>query len=145
MADRLSPERRSWNMSRIRGSNTRPERLVRSLLHRMGYRFRVRNRKLPGNPDIVLARYRAVILVHGCFWHRHLGCKFAYTPKSRIDFWQRKFRGNVSRDRRTEALLRKAGWRVIVIWECEIADLPRLRERLRQEVGKEIGLKLGDH
>jgi len=110
----------------------------------MGYRFRVRNQKMPGNPDIVLAKYRAAILVHGCFWHRHLGCKFAYTPKSRVDFWQRKFRGNVSRDRRTEAQLREAGWRVIVIWECEIADPPRLRERLWQEVGKKIDLKSGD-
>jgi DNA mismatch endonuclease (patch repair protein) len=141
MADRLSPERRSWNMSRICGSNTRPERVVRSLLHRMGFRFRIGNRKLPGNPDVVLVKYRTVILVHGCFWHRHPGCKFAYTPKSRIGFWQQKFRENIARDCRTEALLREAGWRVIVIWECEIGDLPRLRERLQQEVGNGIGLK----
>jgi len=144
MVDRLSPERRSWNMSRIRGRDTRPEKLVRSLLHRIGYRFRIGNRKLPGNPDIVLAKHRAVILVHGCFWHRHPGCKFAYTPKSRIDFWQQKFRGNVSRDCRTQALLREAGWRVIVIWECEIADPARLRERLQHEIGgTAAGLKVG--
>jgi DNA mismatch endonuclease (patch repair protein) len=99
----------------------------------MGYRFRIGSRRLPGNPDIVLAKYRTVILVNGCFWHRHPGFKFAYTPKSRIDFWQRKFRGNVSRDCRTQALLRVAGWRVIVVWECEIADPVRLRERLRQD------------
>jgi DNA mismatch endonuclease, patch repair protein len=143
MVDRLSPERRSWNMSRIRGRNTRPERFVRSLLHRMGFRFRIGTRKLPGNPDIVLAKYKAVILVHGCFWHRHHGCKFAYTPKSRIDFWERKFQGTVSRDKRTEVLLREAGWRVIVVWECEIADPSRLRERLQQEISNEFGLTFG--
>jgi DNA mismatch endonuclease, patch repair protein len=139
MADRLSPERRSWNMGRIRASNTRPERCVRSLLHRMGYRFRIGDRKLPGNPDIVLAKYKAVILVHGCFWHRHPGCKFAYTPKSRIDFWRHKFSENVSRDHRTEVRLREAGWRAIVVWECEISDLIRLRERLREEIGTAVG------
>ena len=129
-------------MSRIRGRNTGPEKLVRSLLHRMGYRFRIQNRKLPGNPDIILPKYRAVILVHGCFWHRHPACKFAYTPKSRIDFWERKFRANVDRDRRAEALLRKTGWRVIIVWECETADPSRLRERLQQEVNNGTDLKL---
>jgi DNA mismatch endonuclease (patch repair protein) len=143
MADRLSPERRSWNMSRIRSRDTRPERLVRSLLHRMGYRFRIGNRNLPGNPDVVLTKYRTVILVHGCFWHRHPSCKFAYAPKSQIDFWQRKFRENVARDCKTETLLREAGWKVIVIWECEIADALTLGKRLQQEVGSGTGLKLG--
>jgi DNA mismatch endonuclease, patch repair protein len=135
MVDRLSPERRSWNMGRIRGRNTRPERFVRSLLHRMGYRFRIHDQKLPGNPDIVLAKHKTAIFVHGCFWHRHLGCKFAYTPKSRIDFWQRKFDENVLRDRAAEEQFRETGWKLIVVWECEIADPLHLKERLRQEIG----------
>ena len=100
MTDILSKERRSWNMSRIRGSDTKPELLVRSLLHRMGYRFRLHRKDLPGRPDIVLPKYRTVIFVHGCFWHRHKGCKYAYTPKSRTDFWQNKFQGTVERDKR---------------------------------------------
>lgn len=107
-------------MSRIRGKNTKPELAVRSMLHRMGYRFRIANKTLPGRPDIVLPKYRAVIFVHGCFWHRHQGCKYAYTPKSRLDFWEQKFEGNVMRDKNNLSLLRKAGWLPIVIWECEI-------------------------
>ena len=118
--DTLSSEKRSWNMSRIRGANTKPELAVRSMLHRMGYRFRLSNKKLPGRPDIVLPKYRAVIFVHGCFWHRHQGCKYAYTPKSRSDFWVQKFEGNVMRDKNNLSLLRKAGWLPIVVWECEI-------------------------
>ena len=120
--DHLTPERRSWNMSRIRNKNTKPEILVRSLLHRMGYRFTVNatnNRKLPGKPDIVLPKYKAVIFVHGCFWHRHNGCKETTTPKSRTEWWQAKFDGNVARDRKNQRLLRKDGWKVIVAWECE--------------------------
>ena len=118
--DTLSSEKRSWNMSRIRGANTKPEFAVRSMLHRMGYRFRIANRTLPGKPDIVLPKYSAVIFVHGCFWHRHQGCKYAYTPKSRSDFWGQKFEGNVMRDKNNLSLLRKAGWLPIVVWECEI-------------------------
>jgi DNA mismatch endonuclease (patch repair protein) len=130
MTDILSKERRSWNMSRIRGSDTKPELLVRSLLHRMGYRFRLHRKDLPGRPDIVLPKYRTVIFVHGCFWHRHKGCKYAYTPKSRTDFWQNKFQGTVERDKRNRRELRKLGWKVIVIWECQIADRDRLISRL---------------
>ena len=107
-------------MSRIRGANTKPELAVRSMLHRMGYRFRIANRTLPGKPDIVLPKYRAVIFVHGCFWHRHQGCKYAYTPKSRSVFWGQKFEGNVMRDKNNLSLLRKTGWLLIVVWECEI-------------------------
>lgn len=118
--DTLTSEKRSWNMSRIRGANTRPELAVRSMLHRMGYRFRISNKILPGKPDIVLPKYRAVIFVHGCFWHRHQGCKYAYTPKSRLDFWRRKFEGNVMRDKNNFSLLKKTGWLPIVVWECEI-------------------------
>jgi DNA mismatch endonuclease (patch repair protein) len=118
--DTLTSEKRSWNMSRIRGANTKPELAVRSMLHRMGYRFRIANKTLPGRPDIVLPKYRAVIFVHGCFWHRHQGCKYAYTPKSRLDFWGRKFEGNVMRDKNNLSLLKKTGWLPIVVWECEI-------------------------
>lgn len=118
--DTLTSEKRSWNMSRIRGTNTKPELAVRSMLHRMGYRFRIANKTLPGSPDIVLPKYRAVIFVHGCFWHRHSECKYAYTPKSRLDFWEQKFEGNVMRDKNNLSLLRKAGWLPIVVWECEI-------------------------
>src|SRR5437016_9744069 len=97
MVDRLTPERRSWNMSRIRGQDTKPERTLRSTLHKIGYRFRLHRRNLPGRPDIVLAKYRLAFFVHGCFWHRH-GCLYTYTPKSRLDFWQKKFKENLRRD-----------------------------------------------
>lgn len=120
MADRISPEHRSWNMSRIRGRDTRPEKIVRSVLHRLGYRFRLHPKGLPGRPDIVLPKYRTAIFVHGCFWHRHLGCRFAYTPKSRHEFWLKKFDENVARDERARHALAEAGWNVMVIWECEV-------------------------
>lgn len=118
--DTLTSEKRSWNMSRIRGANTKPELAVRSMLHRMGYRFRISDKTLPGRPDIVLPKYRAVIFVHGCFWHRHQGCKYTYTPKSRLDFWEQKFKENVMRDKNNLSLLKKIGWLPIVVWECEI-------------------------
>jgi DNA mismatch endonuclease (patch repair protein) len=118
--DTLTPEKRSWNMSRIRGENTRPELAVRSMLHRLGYRFRIADKTLPGKPDIVLPRYRAVVFVHGCFWHRHPGCKYAYMPKSKREFWSQKFEGNVLRDKNNLSLIKKAGWLPIVVWECEI-------------------------
>src|SRR4029434_7811658 len=101
MADRLSRERRSWNMSRIRGRDTVPERQVRSILPGFGCRFRLHSAKLPGQPDVVLPRHRSVVLVHGCFWHRHRACRYAYMPKSNVDFWTTKFAENVARDRRT--------------------------------------------
>jgi DNA mismatch endonuclease, patch repair protein len=118
--DTLSPEKRSWNMSRIRGKNTKPELAFRSVLHRLGYRFRLADKTLPGKPDIVLPKYRAVVFVHGCFWHRHPGCKYAYTPKSRCEFWIQKFDANVLRDETNLSHLKKAGWLPIVVWECEI-------------------------
>lgn len=120
MPDLLTPERRSWNMSRIRGKNTGPEVLLRSLLHREGYRFRLHDAKLPGRPDIILPRHRAVIFVHGCFWHRHKGCRFATTPGTRQDFWQVKFDHTVERDRRKQHELELLGWRVITVWECDL-------------------------
>lgn len=123
--DTLTPKRRSWNMSRIRSKDTTPERIVRSFLHRNGFRFRLHVKDLPGTPDIVLPKYKTVIEVRGCYWHRHEGCKYAYMPKTRVEFWQRKFAENVSRDEQTEQALKKLGWRVIVIWECEVEDVIR--------------------
>ena len=127
----MTTAHRSWNMSRIRSRNTGPEKAVRSLLHRMGYRFRLHRRDLPGVPDIVLPKYHAVVLVHGCFWHRHPGCKYAYTPKTRVDFWQAKFAANVRRDAEVQALLSDLGWAVLIVWECELRDRARLSDRLR--------------
>jgi DNA mismatch endonuclease (patch repair protein) len=118
-------------MSRIRSRDTRPELCVRSLLHGMGYRFRVHRKDLPGNPDIVLPRHKLIIFVHGCFWHRHKGCRFAYTPKSRVEFWERKLGGNVERDIRVRKELRTLGWRVAVVWECELRNRAKLEARLR--------------
>lgn len=128
--DTLSEERRSWNMSRIRSKNTKPEVLVRSLLHRMGYRFRLHVSSLPGTPDLVLPKYKTVVFVHGCFWHRHSGCKYSYTPKSRLEFWMRKFEKNIEVDRRAAKELEELGWRVLVIWECELTDTETLVKRI---------------
>lgn len=124
MTDRISPQRRSWNMSRIRGKDTKPEVMLRSLLHREGFRFKLHAAELPGKPDIVLPRYRTVIFVHGCFWHRHEGCRNSTTPKSRADFWQEKFRRTVERDRQKEETLELAGWKVLTAWECELRENP---------------------
>ena len=119
-------------MSRIKARDTKPEKAVRSLLHRMGYRFRLHRKDLPGKPDIVLPRHRTVVLVHGCFWHRHKRCKHTYTPKSRVEFWQKKFASNVARDERNTHELRKQNWRVIVVWECEVKTPEKLRKRLKR-------------
>ena len=119
MVDRITKEHRSWNMSRIRSKDTSPEKRVRSFLHRAGFRFRLHVKSLPGSPDIVLPKHRTAIFVHGCFWHRHPGCRFAYTPKTRTNFWQNKFKQNIERDQRKERLLLEAGWHVLTVWECE--------------------------
>lgn len=121
-------------MSRIRNGNTKPERAVRSLLHQMGYRFRLHDHQLPGTPDVVLRRYGTVLFVNGCFWHRHRGCQFAYTPKSRLEFWTAKFNANVERDRRALAALQDQGWYVLTVWECEMRDVDSLARRLNQEL-----------
>jgi DNA mismatch endonuclease, patch repair protein len=123
MTDRLTREHRSWNMSRIRGKDTNPERVIRSLLHRAGLRFSLHT-KLPGKPDIVLPKHSAVVMVHGCFWHRHQGCRMAYTPKSNVGFWIEKFRQNVARDEAAKKQLRRMGWRVYTVWECQIERDP---------------------
>jgi DNA mismatch endonuclease (patch repair protein) len=130
MADRVTKEKRSWIMSRVRRADTKPEVIVRSTLHRMGYRFRLHAPKLPGRPDIVLRRYNAVIFVHGCFWHRHQGCKKTTTPKVRKRFWIAKFKRNVQRDRENYRLLRQQGWRILVLWECQVVDIPALGRRI---------------
>ena len=124
MTDTLSAERRSWNMSRISGRNTAPEIRMRSLLHRAGFRFRLHAAGLPGKPDIVLRRYKTVVFVHGCFWHRHGGCRKATTPSTRQDFWQSKFNATIERDRRNTFELNAMGWRVITVWECELEKNP---------------------
>ena len=117
---------RSKNMSSIRSSNTRPELLVRSYLHRIGLRFRLHDRSLPGSPDIVLVRLKTLVFVHGCFWHRHQGCVFTTMPATRPEFWERKFSENSARDRRVEARLRANGWKVEVLWACELAEFGAL-------------------
>lgn len=130
MSDRLSRKQRSWNMSRIRGKNTAPEKLVRSALHRTGYRFRLHSKQLPGSPDVVLPKYRTVVFVHGCFWHHHGGCRFAYTPKSRRAFWNAKFKANGERDRRNVRELRRLGWKVVTVWECDAGLTSRWMRRI---------------
>lgn len=127
MSDIVDKETRSRMMRNIRAKDTKPELIVRRYLHSQGFRFRLHNKNLPGNPDIVLPRYRAVVLVHGCYWHRHKGCKLAYDPKSRQEFWQQKFSNNVKRDAEVKRLLRAAGWRVMTVWECALRD-SELRE-----------------
>ena len=113
-------EQRSRNMSAIKSKNTKPEIAVRKLLHSMGYRFRLHRKDLPGSPDIVLPKYKTVIFVHGCFWHRHENCKYATTPKTRKEFWEKKFRENINRDNLNQANLSLKGWKIIIIWECQL-------------------------
>ena len=117
--DFMTKEHRSWNMSRIRSMNTKPEMLVRSFLHKNGFRFRLHVKNLPGHPDIVLPRYKTVIEVRGCFWHRHPRCKKATTPLSNTEFWQTKFKQNIERDKLNKKKLKALGWNLIVVWECE--------------------------
>ena len=119
MTDTLTARERSEVMSRIRSKDTKPEMLVRRLVHGMGYRYRLHAADLPGRPDLVFRPRRKAIFVHGCFWHRHEGCTRNTIPATRRNFWRRKLDGNVQRDRRHEAALRESGWRVLVIWECE--------------------------
>ena len=144
MSDVHSPEQRSFNMSRIRSRDTKPEMVVRSLVHQMGYRFRLHKKGLPGTPDLVLAAHRKVIFVHGCFWHMHR-CRYGkVTPATNTEFWQNKRGVNVTRDKRNRRQLKAAGWSVLVIWECWTRDiegqlLPRLQRFLEpnQRLGRQ--------
>lgn len=133
MTDIVDRATRSRMMSGIHGKDTGPERAVRSDLHKAGLRFRLNVATLPGRPDIVLARWKTVVFVHGCFWHRHSGCRFSSSPKSRVEFWREKFRDNVARDRRSAKALTTAGWKVHVLWTCEItpARIARLAKAIR--------------
>jgi DNA mismatch endonuclease (patch repair protein) len=139
MRDRLTREQRSWNMSRIRGKDTTPELVVRRALHALGYRFRLHGRKLPGRPDVVLPKYRTVVFVHGCFWHRHRNCKNCTTPTNRRAWWVKKLEGNAGRDKVNRQALRQLGWNVVVVWECESEKpnfVTRLRSRLERAIAK---------
>ncbi len=145
MVDKISKAKRSWLMSRVASKHTKPERLVRSLLHRLGYRFTVngpKNKTLPGRPDIVFPSRKIALFVHGCFWHRHPGCKIATTPKSNTAYWQAKFARNIERDRETEAALLRQGWQVITVWECELKQLDKLAARLINELPRATKLDL---
>lgn len=135
MADTLTSERRSWNMSRIKGRDTSPELRLRSLLHRAGFRFRLHAKQLPGRPDVILPKYRTAIFVHGCYWHRHPGCRNATIPSTRREFWLEKFNRNVIRDTRDQAELEAIGWSILVVWECELeADAEGVVRRLTDEL-----------
>lgn len=125
MADIVSPEKRSQNMSAIRSKNTKPEVYLRKLLFAQGYRYRIADKSVPGHPDIFLRKYNTAIFVNGCFWHRHLGCKYAYTPKSRVEFWQKKFDDNVRRDSAVKAELLEHGIKLLTVWECAIRRMQR--------------------
>jgi DNA mismatch endonuclease (patch repair protein) len=120
MADVHSKEIRSYNMSRIKGKNTKPEMLVRKFLHANGYRYKLHDKSLPGKPDIVLPKYKTVIFVHGCFWHGHSNCKYYVVPKTRTDWWLNKISGNIANDAKAIKALKKDGWKIITIWECNL-------------------------
>jgi DNA mismatch endonuclease (patch repair protein) len=135
--DILTPEQRSVLMSRIRAKNTKPELIVRRIAHAFGYRFRLHCRDLPGSPDLVFPRLRKVIMVNGCFWHRHPGCRYAYFPKSNTKFWETKFEANVKRDRLALMNLEALGWDVLIIWECEL--------KMPEEISKHLLKFLSEH
>lgn len=132
MTDRIDAATRSRTMAAIRSKNTKPEKWVRSALHKQGFRFRLHNKTLPGSPDLVLRKYHAVIFINGCFWHQHEGCKASHLPKSRTDFWERKFARNVARDQKVLYQLKVMGWRVAIVWECGLKKA--IREQTLQHV-----------
>ena len=120
MSDVHTKEQRSYNMSRIKGKDTKPEEVVRKYLFSRGLRFRKNDKRYPGHPDLVLPKYHTIVFVHGCFWHRHPGCRYATTPKSNTEFWQKKFDANVRRDKDEQKQLKDMGWKVLIVWECEL-------------------------
>lgn len=137
--DTLTPEQRSERMGRIRGSNTIPELVIRQLVSSLGYRYRLHVSRLPGKPDLVFASRHQVIFVHGCFWHRHRTsrCQLARLPKSCLEFWLPKLEGNAARDKRDIAALRRAGWRVLVIWECQLRRIEGVSRRVQRFLGRD--------
>lgn len=136
MVDVHTKQQRSYNMSRIKGKDTKPEMVIRSLVHRLGYRFRLHRKDLPGKPDLVLPRHKKVIFVHGCYWHLH-NCKYGrVAPKTNAKFWKDKREGNKERDRKNIAALKKLGWGVLVIWECQIPELVKFKKRLLDFLNK---------
>ena len=134
MADVFSKEKRKWLMSRVQKMHTKPEKMVRSLLHRMGYRFRLQRKDLPGNPDIVLPRYKIVIFVNGCFWHGHQNCRKSKRPETNKAFWNNKINKNIKRDQANYQNLANRGWQVVVIWECETKNPDLLLEKLNKVI-----------
>ena len=136
MADTFTPAQRSRIMAKVKSRDTKPEMVVRRWLHAHGFRFRLHDKKMPGKPDVKLTKHRTVIFVHGCFWHRHPGCKRATTPASRVDYWTAKFQRNVERDARNRDTLAALGWNVVTLWECEIAS-GRFADILRRELNME--------
>jgi DNA mismatch endonuclease (patch repair protein) len=133
--DLITPSQRSANMARIRGRDTGPELAVRRIAHNLGYRFRLHRRDLPGTPDLVFPARHKVVFVHGCFWHRHSGCRFAYEPKSNVEFWNAKFAANIARDARVQGELERMGWSVLTIWECDTAKPDLVVEILKEHLG----------
>lgn len=145
LVDVVDAATRSRMMAGIRGKDTKPEIQLRRALHARGFRYRLHNRKLPGRPDLVFPRHGAIVFVHGCFWHRHEGCRYATTPATRPEFWAEKFQANTSRDARSEQALLDAGWRVAVVWECSLKERPvevvsQLSEWLTQKRYKQIAI-----
>ena len=141
MADIKSPEERSWNMAKIRSRDTKPEEYVRKLLFSQGYRYRKNVSSVPGHPDAWLAKYNTAVFVHGCFWHRHEGCKYAYTPKSRVEFWSDKFQTNIDRDNAVREQLADRKIRSLIIWECTVKKMMKSEEE-KQRVLDRIALFL---
>lgn len=140
MADVHTPEQRSYNMSRIRGKDTKPEELVRKYLFSQGFRYRKNDARLPGKPDIVLPKYKTVIFVNGCFWHAHEGCKYFVWPKNNADFWKKKIESNVERDEKNYQLLKNLGWNVLIVWECELKkdSFSKTMSSLEQQLTKSV-------
>ena len=136
MTDIVDSRRRSEMMAGIKGRDTKPELVVRRIAHKLGLRFRLHRKDLPGRPDLVFPRRRLAVFVHGCFWHRHCGCRYTYSPKSRIGFWTKKFAQNVDRDRRNEEALRDLGWRVLVIWECITRNEEVVTQYLQEHIDR---------
>lgn len=137
MSDVLTKEQRHLNMSHIHGKDTKPEEIIRKYLFSRGYRYRKNDSRYPGKPDVVLPKYHTAIFAHGCFWHRHPGCRYATTPATNSEFWQKKFGQNVARDKKVQERLKADGWKVIVVWECELSRKADCEERL-QRLEREI-------